>query len=312
MDPALLYIFAFFFGAIVGSFLNVCIYRIPRGESIRSPRSHCPHCREKIRWYDNIPIVSFFLLKGRCRNCNQDISLQYPLVELLTAIFCVLLFDRFSMSMDFVRYFIFVAALIVVTGIDIPHRIIPHGITIPGIAVGFAFSFVPPHMDPLNSVMGIVAGAGSLLLIYWGYGNFVWLHEEITGKKSLEETDKLLKELSLEELKREAAIYGIETENLKGRKQIIKAISEARTEGMGGGDINLFAMIGAFLGGWSSILFIILVASFLGCVVGVPLRFIKGRDSKYAIPFGPFLSMGAVIYLFFGREIIRWYLNFRI
>lgn len=298
---------AFVLGACIGSFLNVCIYRIPKGESIVSPPSHCPHCKARIRFYDNIPILSFFLLMGRCRSCHASLSLQYPLVELLTATLSLLLFKRFGASPEFVGYFIFTAAMIVVSGIDLAHRIIPDQISLPGILAGLIFSLVTTRMGPLDSVVGIVAGGGSLLLVTLGYAGFVRLRDKIRGTSQEEETAKALEGLSREELRKEGALYGVDVESLKSRKDIAKAIGEAKREGMGGGDIKLLAMIGAFLGGWKPILFVILGGSFLGCVVGVPLMFLKGRDSKYAIPFGPFLGAGAIIYLLWGREIIGWY-----
>jgi leader peptidase (prepilin peptidase)/N-methyltransferase len=228
-------------------------------------------------------------------------------VELLTAILAVLLLRRFGVSADFVGYFVFVASIVVVSGIDLVHRIIPDGISLPGIAAGLVFSLVTPRMDVFDSVIGIVTGGGILLGVTLGYGGFVKLRERIRGRTRQEETEEALKGLSLEELKKEAALYGIETGDLGNRKEFIVAISEAKGEGMGGGDIKLLAMIGAFLGGWKPILFVILCGSFLGCVVGVPLMLVKGRDSRYAIPFGPFLGTAAVIYLLWGMEIVRWY-----
>ncbi len=164
-------------------------------------------------------------------------------------------------------------------------------------------------MTPVDSLIGIISGAGSLLAVTLGYAGIVRLREMIRGTKHEEEVEKALKGLSLEELKQEAALYAIDVENLRGRKALVKAIGEAKKEGMGGGDIKLLAMIGAFLGGWRPILFVILLASFLGCAVGVPLMVMKGRDSKYAIPFGPFLGAGAIVYLLYGGEIIGWYLR---
>ncbi len=223
------------------------------------------------------------------------------------AIVSLLLFERLGVTLDFVGYFIFAAALIVVSGIDLAHRVIPDRISLPGILAGLAFSLVASQMDLLDSLVGTFAGGGSLLLVTLGYAGFVRLRERIKGTTPEEETERVLEGLSLGELKKEAALYGIETENLGSREEIAKAIGEAKREGMGGGDIKLLAMIGSFLGGWRPILFVILVGSFLGCLVGVPLMLLKGRDSKYAIPFGPFLAAGAMIYLLWGVEIIRWY-----
>jgi len=309
IDPFWLSVFSFVFGTFIGSFLNVCIYRIPQGESIVFPPSHCPQCKAKIRSYDNIPIISFLILRGRCRTCHVPISLQYPLVELFTAILFLLLFRRFGATLDFVFLFVFAAAMVVVSGIDLRHRIIPDRISLPGIAVGLLYSLVTSRTTLLDSVVGVVAGGGSLLLVTLGYAGIIRLRERIKGTTDQKQTEQALAALSLEELKKEAALYGIDTENLRSRKEIVKALGEAKREGMGAGDIKLLAMIGSFLGGWRPILFVILLASFLGCVVGVPLMLIKGRDSKYAIPFGPFLGASAIIYLLWGAEIIGWYLG---
>jgi leader peptidase (prepilin peptidase)/N-methyltransferase len=276
MDPVLLYTFAFLFGAIVGSFLNVCIFRIPTRTSLISPFSRCPQCKTAIKAYDNIPILSYFLLGGKCRSCKAPISPRYPLVETMMALFSVFLILRFGLSSSFFIYFILIASLVVVSFIDLDHRIIPDVISLPGIILGLLASFIKTaghndflvrfvfktvkgtvNMATLDSLLGIFIGGGLLyavaVLFYWA----------------------------------------------------------TKKEGMGGGDIKLLAMIGAFLG-WSSTLFTILVSSLIGSMVGVVLMVATRADSKYAIPFGPFLSMGAVIYLFFGREILRWYLHLRI
>lgn len=275
MDPVLIYIFAFLFGAIVGSFLNVCIFRIPLGKSLIFPSSRCPQCKAPIKAYDNIPILSYSLLGGKCRSCKAPISPRYPLVETMMALFSVFLMLKFGLSASFFISFILISSLVVVSFIDLDHRIIPDTISLPGIILGLLASFMKPagqndflvrfvfrtvkggiNMATLDSLLGIFIGGGLLyavaVLFYW-----------VTKK-----------------------------------------------EGMGGGDIKLLAMIGAFLG-WTSTVFTIVVSSLIGSIVGVALMVAKGADSKYAIPFGPFLSMGAVIYLFFGREIIRWYLHFR-
>ena len=276
MDPVLIYIFAFLFGAIVGSFLNVCVFRIPLGKSIISPFSYCPQCQVPIKAYDNIPILSYFLLGGKCRSCGALISPRYPLVETIMAVFSVLLVLKFGLSLSFLISFVLISSLVVVSFIDLDHRVIPDRISLPGIVLGLLASFVKPpdhndflvrfvcrmvrggvNMATLDSLLGILIGGGLLyavaVLFYWA----------------------------------------------------------TKKEGMGGGDIKLLAMIGAFLG-WSSTVFTIMVSSLIGSIVGVALMVAKGADRKYAIPFGPFLSMGAVIYLFFGKEIIRWYLHFRI
>jgi len=241
------------FGAIVGSFLNVCICRLPRGESIITPGSHCPHCQTPIRFYDNIPLVSYLFLGGKCRYCKGNISFQYPLVEGITALSSFLLFVRFGLSWSYLFYFIFVAGLIVITGIDLFHQIIPDVISLPGIGLGLLASLIIPHLTFLNSLMGILLGGGSLFLVATLYQ---WLFKR---------------------------------------------------EGMGGGDVKLLAMIGAFLG-WKAVILTILLSSLIGSISGVIIMVLKGKDFKYAIPFGPFLSLGAAISLFYGERIITWYL----
>ena len=175
--PYILYcLFAFALGAVVGSFLNVCICRLPGGESVVFPPSHCTRCDYVIRWYDNIPILSYLLLKGKCRSCGAPISLQYPMVELLNGLLTLALFFRLfpaeflfgapgqlllRQGLIFALLFIFCSALVVVTFIDLEHQIIPDVITLPGIVIGFAASFFIPQLGWLNSLIGIVAGGGA-------------------------------------------------------------------------------------------------------------------------------------------------------
>jgi leader peptidase (prepilin peptidase) / N-methyltransferase len=242
----------FVFGAIIGSFLNVCIIRIPERRSIVRPPSHCPSCRRDIAWYDNVPILSWVVLRGRCRNCAQRISPLYPIVETLTGALAVALYLRLGPTIAFAGYFAFVAALIAITFIDLDHRIIPDVISLPGILAGLAVSFVSPLVTPLDALIGAVAGGGFLLAIAVGY------------------------------------------EKLRG------------IEGMGGGDIKLLAMIGAFLG-WQSLFVTVMVASIVGSLIGIVLMLRDRADSRLAIPFGPFLACGALVYLFFGDRILAFY-----
>ncbi|OGR30371.1 MAG: peptidase A24 [Desulfuromonadaceae bacterium GWB2_53_15] len=252
--PTYFPVLAFIFGTVVGSFLNVCICRMPKDESIVSPPSHCPFCDYRIRWYDNIPLLSYLLLRGKCRGCGAHISLQYPLVELLNGLLTLALFYRFGLSITFVALFLFCSSLVVITFIDIEHQIIPDEISLSGIVIGFIFSFFLPWQTWLNSLLGILLGGGSLLLVAYGYQ---WL----TGK-----------------------------------------------EGMGGGDIKLLAMMGAFLG-WKSIPFIIFASSLVGSILGITIMLIQKKDSKLAIPFGPYLAFGAILYIFYGRQLIQWYFS---
>jgi leader peptidase (prepilin peptidase)/N-methyltransferase len=157
-------ILVFLFGATLGSFLNVVIHRLPRNESIVKPRSRCPGCGQPIRWYDNVPILSFFLLGRRCRDCGRPISFRYPLVEALTAGLALALWLKFGLSKELAVHFGFTAALIAITFIDIDHRIIPNEISLPGILIGFACSFLWEGFW-VDSLIGLLVGGGGLLLL---------------------------------------------------------------------------------------------------------------------------------------------------
>jgi len=246
-------IFAFILGAVVGSFLNVCIWRIPEGRSIVTPASHCPECGHPIRFYDNLPLISYLFLRGRCRACGGRISPRYPFVEALTALLALFLFWKFGLTLKFLAAFIFVSALIVITFIDIDHQIIPDIISLPGIPICFFLAVFLMKLSYLEALLGLLIGGGSLYLI--------------------------------------AVLYELAT----------------KREGMGGGDIKLLAMMGAFLG-WKSLLFILLVSSMVGAVVGIAVMLVKGGDMKYAVPFGPFLSLGAVAYLLVGDYAVNLFL----
>lgn len=240
----------FVLGAVVGSFLNVCIWRIPEGMSIIAPASHCPSCGHPIRFYDNIPLVSYLILRGRCRACGTRISLRYPFVEVLTAVMALLVYWKFGLTLKFLAAFIFVSALILITFIDIDHQIIPDVITLPGIPICFCMAIFIMKLSFMEALLGVLIGGGSLYLI--------------------------------------ALIYELVT----------------KREGMGGGDIKLLALLGAFLG-WKSLLFILLVSSLVGAVFGISVMMIKGSDMKYVVPFGPFLSFAAVAYLFVGEYAVN-------
>jgi leader peptidase (prepilin peptidase)/N-methyltransferase len=156
------------FGAVIGSFLNVVIHRLPRGESLAFPPSNCPRCGAKIRARDNVPVLSYLLLRGRCRDCGVTISLRYPLVEALTAALCAGLWFRFGPSLSFAVYFVFLAGLVAITFIDLDHRIIPDSLSIGGVVAGFAASFVTP-LGWAASLIGIALGAALLLAVALGY-----------------------------------------------------------------------------------------------------------------------------------------------
>jgi leader peptidase (prepilin peptidase)/N-methyltransferase len=161
----MLTVISIIFGALVGSFLNVCIFRLPKEESIIWPGSHCPHCKKPIKFYDNIPLISYLLLKGRCRYCKGSISLQYFLVEGITALSSLFLIIKFGPSLSYLFYFAFVAALIVITVIDLYHQIIPDVISLPGIGMGLLASLLIPQITFSNSLIGVLLGGGSLFIV---------------------------------------------------------------------------------------------------------------------------------------------------
>lgn len=248
--------FVALFGALVGSFLNVVIVRLPEeGASVVFPASHCPACKKPIAWHDNIPLVSFLLLRGRCRHCGERISWRYPLVEAAMAFLALALYQNFGLTQLYPIYFLFCAALIAIIFIDLQHQIIPDLISLPGIIIGFALSFVNPFVSWQDAGLGIVFGGGSFYLV--------------------------------------ALVYYLLT----------------KREGMGGGDIKLLAMIGAFLG-WQSLPFVVFGSSLLGTVVGVGAMVKQRKGGKTVIPYGPFLAIAALLYLFFRQEILSLFVRF--
>jgi len=235
----MLYALTFIIGAVVGSFINVCIYRIPRKESLLWPPSHCPHCGKKIKFYDNIPIISFIILRGRCRYCGERISLQYPLVEALTALLFLGFYIKFRLSLEYLKFVLFTVALVCISGIDIREKAIPDIVVLPSILLGAIMSIILKDMALWNLLAGIFGGALFLFIV------------RIVSSKII---------------KREA---------------------------LGEGDITLIAMIGAYTGIYG-VYISILAGSIVGSIVGIILLFKKQRE----IPFGPFLSLGAVLAVF--------------
>lgn len=266
-------IYAVAIGAVVGSFLNVVIHRVPRGESIVSPASHCPRCGDSFPWYLNVPILSWVALRGRCRKCKLPIDVRYPVVELITALAALACVRQFGLSPLALRSFVFVATLIALAYIDLGHWLLPDKITLPGIVVGLASAGVVDGPGWTDALIGAAAGYGSLWLV------------------------KVLGTLAF------------------GR------------DAMGGGDLKLFGMIGAFLG-WQLLLPVLMLASVQGSVVGVVLlivKRVKGEDEaseeppaddndeeewtppSHAVPFGPFLALGALEALFLGGWMLETY-----
>ncbi len=237
------------FGAVVGSFLNVVILRLPEpDQSIAFPASRCPKCLSPLHWYENIPILSYIFLRGRCGHCRTPISWQYPIVELLMAIITVAIVHVFQLSVTSAGYFIFSAALLVIIFIDIRLQIIPDVISLPGIILGFLFSLISDTVTWQSSLIGLLVGGGVLYALALSY--------------------TLLRKI----------------------------------EGMGGGDIKLLAMIGAWLG-WQSLPFVILASSTTGSIIGLIAMRSQQKGGQTRIPFGPFLSLSALAYLFFSEKI---------
>ena len=240
---------AVLFGLIVGSFLNVCIYRLPRRESIAFPASHCPTCGAHIRPWDNVPVLAWLWLRGRCRDCHAPISWRYPLVEAVNGAAYGAIAVRYGLSWEAVAVAAFVSALLVVTLIDLDYQIIPDRISLPGIPLAWLAAVGLGSLTWLDATLGALLPAGLFLAVFF--------------------------------------------------------LSRG---GMGLGDVKLVAMIGAFLG-WQLALLTILAAAISGSLVGVAMMLFQGKGRKTAVPFGPFLSLGAVVSLAWGAQILRWYLT---
>ncbi|MBM3802105.1 MAG: prepilin peptidase [Acidimicrobiia bacterium] len=262
-------------GAIIGSFLNVCIARIPAGKSVVLPNSRCPNCDRAIRPYDNIPVLSYLMLNGRCRFCREPISWQYPVVEALTALSFWTAYAVVGLQWKVVVLVTFFSAMIVLIFIDLNHRILPDVITKPGIVAGLAFSFVAPVEDGtarfLSSVMGFPITDSTVLSCLDSLigalvcGGFLWAVAEM--------------------------YYRIR-----------------HVEGLGFGDVKLMGMVGAFLGVRLALLTIML-GSFIGAVIGLAYIKLAGKDSQYELPFGSFLGIAAIVAALRGAQMIGQYTN---
>ncbi|MFN3870949.1 MAG: prepilin peptidase [Aquificaceae bacterium] len=233
------YIIIFIFGSIFGSFYNVLIYRIPRGMSIVSPPSHCGACGKPIKWYDNIPILSYIWLRGRCRHCGSKISIRYPLVEAFSGLLLVVCFLRFEKPFMAVLFFVFFSMLLVASLIDWDTFTLPDSLTIGGFLLGLLSSFFRQDLGVKESLISALVGGGSFLLIYLYY----------------------------------TKVRGI--------------------EGLGFGDVKLMAFIGSAFGIWG-VLYAVFLGSLFGLLYALPL-IIKNRTMQFALPYGPFLSLGVFV-----------------
>jgi len=244
------YIIIFLIGLLIGSFLNVCIYRIPRGESIIFPPSHCTNCKSRIKSYDLIPVLSFLLIKGRCRACGQKISIKYPIVEILTGLLYIIGFMKFGMTVEFLRNSILISILIAVAFIDLEHSIIPGRLMIFAAVAGIILHIIGYKSNSylLSCLYGFLTGGGTIFLIVL-----------LTG-------------------------------------------------GMGGGDIQLMAVIGLFLG-FKNILLTLMLSFIIGALAGITLVLLKKKSRRDYIPFGPFIACAALITIFYGDAILAWYIS---
>lgn len=249
MPPQLLVAIASALGAVIGSFLNVVIVRLPENEGLAVPRSRCRACGTELHWFDNIPVLSFLALRGRCRACAATISWRYPIVEAVTALLFALAAWRSTSLVDLLVAWLFLSMLVAIAGIDLEHQIIPDRITLPGIVVGFVTSFLGSRVSWVDSLLGIVAGGGILFAVIILSGG-----------------------------------------------------------GMGGGDMKLGAMMGAFLG-YKLVLLALFLAVTLGGLVALALLATGLRRRKDAIPFGPFLAAAAAVAMLSGDTIVTWYLS---
>ena len=353
-DRFLFEIFAFVLGAVVGSFLNVCIYRLPRDLSVNRPRrSFCPSCKKEIPWYQNLPLISWIVLRGRCANCGGKIAFRYFAVELVTALLFLAVWRSFPWQIA-IAYWVFVSLLIVATFVDFEHFIIPDEITLGGVAAGIIASFILPSlMSTDRRLLAVAISAGSAALGYailWlvleggkiAFGKkrirleqptaFTWTRtgedaDFVVGEERSLWSDYFAREKDLLLLHCDQAVIddrvlrnvtlqcrydlvtvGDETLSLDKIDRISGIVRELQIprEAMGRGDLKFLAAIGAFLG-WRAVLFTIFAGSLLGSIVGLTTLIIGKRVWSAKLPFGPYLAGGALIWMFFGGALVRWY-----
>ncbi|ATW23992.1 prepilin peptidase [Candidatus Formimonas warabiya] len=239
----------FIFGLIIGSFLNVCISRIPRGESIVFPPSRCEACGTNLKPFDLVPVASFLLLRGKCRYCGCRLSWRYPGIEVLTGVLFILLYQNFGVAKNLIPALFLISLLIIVSFIDMDHYRIPDLLIIFGLGTGIVFQILIPSIRFSDSLLGLIVGGG-----------------------------------------------------------ILFTLALVSRGGMGGGDIKLGGLIGFFLG-WRFILLSLFLAALLASIIGLALMLVKKKSRKDPIPFGPFLSLGAIISVLWGNDLILWYVN---
>lgn len=364
---------AFMIGACVGSFLNVVIYRVPLGLSVNEPkRSFCPHCKTQIPAWLNLPLVTWLMLKGRCKWCDASISVRYFIVELLTAVLFLAAWKKFfpeagpdtdSMVLlqgmgVVVAMWILLGLLVAATFIDFDHFIIPDSITLGGLVVGLVASFAFPqlqmeegHLKGLwMSVVGAAAGFGMLWAVVnlgkLAFGRIKFEFDEPTafsiaqpdpdenpvikiGDEAMpwedvfyRDSDRLVVEITEvningEEKTGESLVVQGETikvgdesfslETIKSLEGLCRKATVPR-EAMGFGDVKFIAMIGAFLG-WKAVFFTVFTASIVGAIVGILQKLLAREEWTRPLPFGPYLTLGAILWIFMGEAFLHWYLQ---
>lgn len=354
--PLLFRVLAFVLGAVVGSFLNVCIYRMPRNLSVNEPRrSFCPACKKQIPWHQNLPLLSWFFLRGRCANCGSRITFRYLAIELLTAVLFLAVWVSFPWDVA-IAYWVFVSLCLVGTFIDFEHFIIPDEISIGGTAAGFIASFAVPAMmmterRPIALFRSVLAALLGYLLLWF----VLEAGKRVFGKKRVRleapspfnwhrmgedaeftvgeekglwsdyfarETDLLIMEcnearVDERELGSATLRFRYNELSVSGETLVLDQIDTIRgivrelqipREAMGRGDLKFLAAVGAFLG-WRAVLFSVFAGSLAGSVVGLGTMLIGKRVWSTKLPFGPYLALGALIWMFYGEALVRWYVD---
>ena len=342
----------FLFGATVGSFLNVCIHRMPRGQSIVSPRSHCPLCNQPIGWRDNIPLLSYIALRGRCRHCHAPITPRYFLVELLTATLFLLVVLKFGWQWTVPIYWVLLGGLIAATFIDFEHYIIPNELTYGGMVLGLVFCVIVPSLQhesshgaaALQSFLGLLCG-GLTLFAVAEFGKLAFGKRKVPLPRgtTIKIADYVLsvgeEQVPWDEIfSRDSDKIRFHAASLKFQDKVFENVEvsvsettievngtpydlaevgpiEATTdlviiprEAMGLGDAKLLAGIGAFLG-WKAALFSVFASSAAGGIVSLALILARRKDWQSRIPYGPYIALGAVMWVFYGQDLAEWYMS---
>ena len=331
--------FFFICGSIVGSFLNVCIHRWPQEKSIAKPsRSYCPHCEKTIPWYDNVPFVSYIVLRGRCRFCQKKISFRYFFVELVTAVTFVGFYRYFGLTPELVIYLVMVSGFIVATFVDFGHRIIPDQVTVGGMWVGLFFSLIYPalHQESARSIVWgryliwglfVVAVLDFLIQFFRERNNKA--KDKVEESEDANETPMVIMVVLTFLIFDIIMFFLLRSPEIASKPFMVylKSVHAGiigvlvgggtiyamgvlgdflfKKESMGGGDVKLMAMMGAFLG-WQSAFLTFFIAPFFGAIYGI-IEKIRTKDT--AIAYGPFLVLAALIVLFFKNRIIYLILN---